>query len=89
MNKIEKSFKIVFIIILQRGRKSLPEDSIFDHPTPVDIDGTLPGTLESFKELRNSDFCVVLITAPVNPKLTEDVENKIEGFIKKYAEEYP
>ncbi len=84
-----------FVIVIptywswERGKKSLPEDSIFDHPTPVDIDGTLPRTLESFKNLQDKDFCVVLITAPVNPKLTEKVEKKIEGFVKEYAKEYP
>jgi len=84
-----------FVIVIptywswERGKKSLPEDSIFDHPTPVDTEGTLPRTLEGFKNFQNNNFSVVLITAPVNPKLTLSVEKKIEGLVKKYAKEYP
>ncbi len=84
-----------FVIVIptywswERGKKSLPEDSIFDHPTPIDIEGTLPRTLESFKNLTNKDFCVILITAPVNPKLNDAVEEKIETIINRYRDYYP
>ena len=84
-----------FVIVIptywawERGKKSLPEDSIFDHPTPIDTDGTLSRTLESFKSLKRNDFVVILITAPVNPKLAQPVEEKIGKLIGQYAKQYP
>ena len=52
-----------------RGHSGLPEDAVFDHPTPVDEKGTLARCLESLKDLRSHGFRVLLITAPVNPEL--------------------
>ncbi len=73
----------------ESGRPSLPEDSIFDHPTPLDTEGTLPRTLNSLTELKSSDFQVILITAPVNPRLSESVEKKIAELMDRFKSYYP
>ena len=66
-----------------RGQAGLPEDSIFDHPTPIDGAGTLSRCLESLNGLTTHSFQVLLITAPVNTKLDGEVENKVEELIRK------
>ena len=34
-------------------------DSVYDHPTPIDEDGTLKRTLESIRIIKNQDFQLV------------------------------
>ncbi len=71
------------------GESGHPEDSIFDHPTPLDEEGTLRRCLESLKEISLPDFQVLIITAPVNPDLSEAVEQKIESIISPFRKSYP
>jgi hypothetical protein len=72
-----------------RGHAGMPQDAIFDHPTPVDEEGTLGRCLESLKELRGHSFRVLLITAPVNPGLAPEVEAKIQRLIEPFSGLYP
>jgi len=59
------------------GETGYPEDSVFDHPTPLNEEGTLRRCLESLKKISSYDFQVLIITAPVNPDLSEAAEQKI------------
>jgi hypothetical protein len=72
-----------------RGHTGTPEDAIFDHPTPVDESGTLQRCLESLKALRTHAFRVLLITAPVNPLIAEQVEKRVEELIEPFRSTYP
>jgi len=73
----------------KQGEAGLPEDSIFDHPTPIDGQGTLGRCLESFKSLSGPGFNVLLITAPVSESLAPEVEAKIETIITPFRAHYP
>jgi hypothetical protein len=72
-----------------RGHAGLPEDAIFDHPTPVDESGTLGRCLESLGALRAHSFQVLLITAPVHPRIASEVEERVERLIEPYRASYP
>ncbi len=62
-------------------KENLPEDAVFDHPTPLNLEGTLNTTLNSLKGLAGGSFYVILITAPVNPRISGQAEEKIEKII--------
>ena len=71
------------------GEAGHPEDSIFDHPTPIDGEGTLGRCLDSLKSTTSHTFKVLIIAAPVNPSLSEAVEEKIELIMAPYRKNYP
>jgi len=71
------------------GEQGHPDDGIFDHPTPLDSEGTLGRTLESLKYLKSDSFEVLVITATVNPLLNDAVEKRVEELIASYKKEYP
>ncbi|NOY08343.1 MAG: hypothetical protein GXP33_05840 [Spirochaetes bacterium] len=70
-------------------KENLPEDAVFDHPTPLNLEGTLDTTLNSLKGLAGGSFYVILITAPVNPRISGQAEEKIERIIEPYKSIYP
>jgi hypothetical protein len=72
-----------------RGQVGSPEDAIFDHPTPLGESGTLGRCLESLRDLRIHSFHVLLITAPVNPRIASAVERKVEELIEPFKASYP
>jgi hypothetical protein len=72
-----------------RGQAGTPEDAIFDHPTPVDEQGTLQRCLESLKALRTHSFRVLLITAPVHPQIAVQVEERVEQLMETIRPAYP
>ena len=67
-------------------------DAVYDHPTPIDQEGTLGRTLESMKILSNKDFVTVLLLCPTAEeildeaysrvkKIVDEVDNKIQTYI--------
>jgi len=54
-------------------------DAVYDHPTPIDEEGTLGRTLESMKILKNKDFKLIILVCPT----TEEVEKEAEEKVKK------
>lgn len=56
-------------------------DLIFDHPTPLDEEGTLQRAIESIKILNDKDFQLVIIAAATSPDIEKAVEKKVEGII--------
>ncbi|MBA7627744.1 hypothetical protein ES703_35211 [subsurface metagenome] len=66
------------------GEAGRPEDSVFDHPTPINREGTLRRCLESLLPIRAPSFQVLIITAPVNQGLAAAVEEKIESIISPF-----
>ncbi|MEA2040377.1 MAG: glycosyltransferase [Thermodesulfobacteriota bacterium] len=53
-------------------------DTIYDHPTPVDEDGTLARALESISTLHDKDFDLIIIAA----SNARDVEKKVEQKVR-------
>ncbi|MCK4772198.1 MAG: hypothetical protein KAT18_04705, partial [Candidatus Latescibacteria bacterium] len=51
-------------------------DVIYDHPTPLDEDGTLGRALESLRILEDRDFELVVIAAATADEIEERVEEK-------------
>ena len=62
----------------------LQEDRVFDHPTPLDQEGTLGRALESLDVLNRSDFSVVLIVASTLYSIENEVVSRIEEICKPF-----
>ena len=56
-------------------------DAIYDHPTPLDSEGTLGRTLESLNVLRDKDFEVVVIAVANSEDIEDEVEHKVASII--------
>ncbi|MCG3179152.1 MAG: hypothetical protein BIFFINMI_01483 [Phycisphaerae bacterium] len=61
-----------------------PETTVFDHPTPLDEDGTLVRTLESFVGL-NGEFQVIVVAAAAHASLGDAVHQKVRSLIAPLA----
>ena len=59
-----------------------PSDTVFDHPTPLDKDGTLGRALESLKHLDHADFELVIIAVPTATDIGTQVERKVESIVQ-------
>jgi len=66
-----------------------PADEIYDHPTPIDEEGTLKRALDSFQELQNKDFRIVIIGAATNSQFQVACQTKIEKIIENTQLEVP
>ena len=58
-------------------------DAIYDHPTPLDDEGTLQRALESTAVLEDTDFKLAVLAVPTSDDIAEDVEKKIASIINK------
>jgi len=56
-------------------------DAIYDHPTPIDEDGTLERTLESMKILTAKDFKLVLLICPTTPEVADEAERRVVEMV--------
>ena len=66
-----------------------PHDAIYDHPTPVDQDGTLGRLLHSLANINKPTFNVIILTAATNPQIEETVHAKVETIIEPYRSAFP
>lgn len=57
-------------------------DLVFDHPTPLDEEGTLARCLESLNKLEG-EFRLILIAVPTAPDLQGRLEDKLRGILRK------
>ena len=58
-------------------------DAVYDHPTPLDEEGTLQRTLESMKILRYKDFKLVLLICPTTTEIADEAEKRVVEIVKK------
>ena len=76
----------VMVIPTYWGRDSetgwQPGDAIYDHPTPLDEEGTLPATLESLKVLESNDFSLVILACATAPEIEQDAEERVVGLVR-------
>ncbi|MDH4222200.1 MAG: hypothetical protein OEV55_01525 [candidate division Zixibacteria bacterium] len=56
-------------------------DAIYDHPTPLDKEGTLLGTIKSMEILKDKDFQLVIIAVPTAEEIGKEVENNCKKII--------
>ena len=57
-------------------------DAIYDHPTPLDREGTLLRAMRSVNILKDKDFQLVTIAVPTAKDIETQVENKVANLIK-------
>ncbi len=88
---MEKKMKVTMVIPSYWGRKkkegSKDSDTIYDHPTPLDEEGTLGRLLDSLPLIKNKDFRLVILGVATTPEIQEEVERKISAIIKDRAKE--
>jgi hypothetical protein len=60
-------------------------DEIYDHPTPIDQEGTLGRTLESMKIIKNKDFELLILAAVTAPELKNKAEQQLKKIIKEHC----
>jgi len=58
-------------------------DAVYDHPTPIDEEGTLERTLESMKILTVKDFKLVLLICPTTPEVADEAERRVVEMVRK------
>ncbi len=57
-------------------------DAIYDHPTPLDSEGTLLRAIQSIKILKDKDFQLVIIAVATAEDIEPEVEKKVANIIK-------
>lgn len=57
-------------------------DAIYDHPAPLDKEGTLLRALRSVTILKDKDFQLVIIAVPTSQVIETQVEDKVASIIK-------
>ena len=60
-------------------------DAVYDHATPVNMEGTLLRALQSLDILEDKHFTLVIIAAVTNPRYIEAMEIKVKSIIQKAA----
>ena len=58
-------------------------DAVYDHPTPLDEEGTLQRTLESMKPLKYKDFKLVLPICPTTVDIADEAEQRVIEIIRR------
>ena len=71
------------------ARADGPVETVYDHPTPLDGESTLPRLLESLVALRGPEFSVLILTAATHPELEQAVADRVAGLIAPFRAHYP
>jgi len=83
--------KITMVIPSYWGRKKTEgwkeTDTVYDHPTPLDENGTLGRALKSLSTLKNKDFDLVILGVSTTPDIQEDVELKVSSIVQEVSSE--
>ncbi len=72
----------------EEGKPS-PEKVSYDHPTPLNSEGTLTRLLESLTGLETASFGVLVITATTDPGLETAAEERVESIIASFRDRLP
>ena len=64
------------------------EEIIFDHPTPLNEEGTLGRLLESFKLVDTKEFRIVVVVVANASHITDDVIAKVKDVVEPYSRRY-
>ena len=77
--------KITMVIPSYWGRKKSEgwrsSDSVYDHPTPLDEEGTLGRALNSVADLKDKDFNLVVLGVSTAEDIQAEVESKIAKIV--------
>ena len=69
----------------EQASGSRETDAIYDHPTPLDTEGTLQRALESLSILENKDFNLVVIAVATAEDIAQKVEEKVSRIISSVS----
>jgi len=64
-------------------------DAVYDHPTPIDKQGTLGRTLKSMKQLNTKDYKLALIVCPTCKKIEAEAAKKVRNICQQVGLEVP
>ncbi|MFC2169252.1 hypothetical protein ACFLRM_01625 [Acidobacteriota bacterium] len=64
-------------------------DTVYDHPTPLDEEGTLGRVLDSLAILENKDFSLVILGVATAEDIRDEVASKISSVLKISKLEVP
>ena len=64
------------------GYKDKEGDAIYDHPTPLDTEGTLFRAIQSISGLEDKDFDLVIIAVATAEEIESGVDKKVARIIK-------
>jgi glycosyltransferase involved in cell wall biosynthesis len=64
------------------------EDMVYDHPTPLNQNGTLGRLLKSLDVIEESDFSVIIISCPTSPSIGEEVKDKVDSIIEPFRNKH-
>ncbi|MCK4315739.1 MAG: glycosyltransferase, partial [Anaerolineae bacterium] len=65
-----------------------PIEVVYDHPTPLDGESTLPRLLDSLTALEGPEFSVLILTAATHPELEQAIASQIERLITPFRAHY-
>ena len=66
------------------GGKDRLTTASFDHPTPLDGEGTLPALLDDLSNQRNQRFEVLILAGLAHPELAERVSRQMRTLLEPY-----
>ncbi|MBN2405509.1 MAG: hypothetical protein JXE06_08010 [Coriobacteriia bacterium] len=69
----------------RRSRGTERTHAIYDHPTPVDQDGTLPDLLRSLEAVRGLGRVLVLV-ATTDSSIEHEAEDRVRGILADFPE---
>ena len=56
-------------------------DAVYDHPTPLDSEGTLLRAIQSLGILKDKEFQLIVLAVATSKDITGQVEKKLENII--------
>ena len=71
--------KDCFVIPTYWSVQGVDSWKVFDHPTPIEEDGTIQRTLENFDK-NGYQIPVLLFLAPINPRIEKKVKELANGY---------
>jgi hypothetical protein len=72
----------------ERDNDPQPGDAVYDHPTPIDTNGTLARLLESLKIIDYPDWDILIISVAANTALEVRLEAKIREIISPFKQHF-
>ena len=62
-------------------------DAVYDHPIPIDIEGTLARAINSISILKDKNFQLVILAVPTTNDIETQVEEKVSSIIKSTSDQ--
>ncbi len=80
---------MLFLLIGLTRAARVEEEVIYDHPTPLDADGTLWRFLDSTQKLTDTNTQVVVVAAAAAESLQVAVEQRVSNLLTSHPQPRP